>query len=143
MEFKHQPIMLNECIENLNIKKDGIYVDGTMGGAGHSSKIAEKLENGLLIGIDRDLEALEASKKRLKDYDNVKYVHGRHEDILEHLSALGIDRIDGVLLDLGISSYQIDEGARGFSYTKDAELDMRMDQTQERILLEVQFQKMQ
>ncbi len=131
MEFKHQPIMLNECIENLNIKKDGIYVDGTMGGAGHSSKIVEKLENGLLIGIDRDLEALEASKKRLKDYDNVKYVHGRHEDILEHLSALGIDRIDGVLLDLGISSYQIDEGARGFSYTKDAELDMRMDQTQE------------
>ncbi len=131
MEFKHQPIMLNECIENLNIKKDGIYVDGTMGGAGHSSKIAEKLESGLLIGIDRDLEALEASKKRLKDYDNVKYVHGRHEDILEHLSALGIDRIDGVLLDLGISSYQIDEGARGFSYTKDAELDMRMDQTQE------------
>ena len=131
MEFKHQPIMLNECIENLNIKKDGIYVDGTMGGAGHSSKIVEKLGNGLLIGIDRDLEALEASKKRLKDYDNVKYVHGRHEDILEHLSALGIDRIDGVLLDLGISSYQIDEGARGFSYTKDAELDMRMDQTQE------------
>ena len=131
MEFKHQPIMLNECIENLNIKKDGIYVDGTMGGAGHSSKIAEKLESGLLIGIDRDLEALEASKKRLKEYDNVKYVHGRHEDILEHLSALGIDRIDGVLLDLGISSYQIDEGARGFSYTKDAELDMRMDQTQE------------
>lgn len=131
MEFKHQPIMLNECIENLNIKKDGIYVDGTMGGAGHSSKIVEKLGNGLLIGIDRDLEALEASKKRLKDYDNVKYVHGRHEDILEHLSALGIDRIDGVLLDLGLSSYQIDEGARGFSYTKDAELDMRMDQTQE------------
>lgn len=131
MEFKHQPIMLNECIENLNIKKDGIYVDGTMGGAGHSSKIVEKLESGLLIGIDRDLEALEASKKRLKDYGNVKYVHGRHEDILEHLSALGIDRIDGVLLDLGISSYQIDEGARGFSYTKDAELDMRMDQTQE------------
>ena len=83
MEFKHQPIMLNECIENLNIKKDGIYVDGTMGGAGHSSKIVEKLGNGLLIGIDRDLEALEASKKRLKDYDNVKYVHGRHEDILE------------------------------------------------------------
>lgn len=131
MEFKHQPIMLNECIENLNIKKDGIYVDGTMGGAGHSSKIVEKLENGLLIGIDRDLEALEASKKRLKDYENVKYVHGRHEDILEHLSALGIDGIDGVLLDLGISSYQIDEGARGFSYTKDAKLDMRMDQTQE------------
>ena len=131
MEFKHEPIMLNECIENLNIKKDGIYVDGTMGGAGHSSKIVEKLEGGLLIGIDRDQEAIEASKKRLAKYNNVKYVHGRHEDIILHLQSLGIEKVDGVLLDLGISSYQIDEGARGFSYTKDAELDMRMDQSQE------------
>lgn len=130
MEFKHEPIMLNECIENLNIKKDGIYVDGTLGGAGHSSKIVEKLDGGLLVGIDRDEEAIEASKKRLATYTNVKYVHGRHEDIVEHLQGLGIDKIDGVLLDLGISSYQIDEGTRGFSYTKDAELDMRMDQTQ-------------
>ena len=130
MEFKHEPIMLNECIENLNIKKDGIYVDGTLGGAGHSSKIVEKLDGGLLVGIDRDEEAIEASKKRLAAYTNVKYVHGRHEDIVEHLQGLGIDQIDGVLLDLGISSYQIDEGTRGFSYTKDAELDMRMDQTQ-------------
>lgn len=130
MEFKHEPIMLNECIENLNIKKDGIYVDGTLGGAGHSSKIVEKLDGGLLVGIDRDEEAIEASKKRLVAYTNVKYVHGRHEDIVEHLQGLGIDKIDGVLLDLGISSYQIDEGTRGFSYTKDAELDMRMDQTQ-------------
>lgn len=130
MEFKHEPIMLNECIENLNIKKDGIYVDGTLGGAGHSSKIVEKLDGGLLVGIDRDEEAIEASKKRLAAYTNVKYVHGRHEDIVEHLQGLGIDKIDGVLLDLGISSYQIDEGTRGFSYTKDAELDMRMDQTQ-------------
>ncbi len=131
MEFKHEPIMLNECIENLNIKKDGIYVDGTMGGAGHSSKIVEKLDGGLLIGIDRDQEAIEASKKRLAKYNNVKYVHGRHEDIILHLQSLGIEKVDGVLLDLGISSYQIDEGARGFSYTKDAELDMRMDQSQE------------
>ncbi len=131
MEFKHEPIMLNECIENLNIKKDGIYVDGTMGGAGHSSKIVEKLDGGLLIGIDRDQEAIEASKKRLSKYNNVKYVHGRHEDIILHLQSLGIEKVDGVLLDLGISSYQIDEGARGFSYTKDAELDMRMDQSQE------------
>lgn len=131
MEFKHEPIMLNECIENLNIKKDGIYVDGTMGGAGHSSKIVEKLDGGLLIGIDRDQEAIEASKKRLAKYSNVKYVHGRHEDIISHLKSLGIEKIDGVLLDLGISSYQIDEGTRGFSYTKDAELDMRMDQSQE------------
>jgi 16S rRNA (cytosine1402-N4)-methyltransferase len=130
MEFKHEPIMLNECIENLNIKKDGIYVDGTLGGAGHSSKIVEKLDGGLLVGIDRDEEAIEASKKRLAAYTNVKYIHGRHEDIVEHLQGLGIDKIDGVLLDLGISSYQIDEGTRGFSYTKDAELDMRMDQTQ-------------
>lgn len=131
MEFKHEPIMLNECIENLNIKKDGIYVDGTMGGAGHSSKIVEKLDGGLLIGIDRDQEAIEASKKRLAKYSNVKYVHGRHEDIISHLKSLGIEKVDGVLLDLGISSYQIDEGTRGFSYTKDAELDMRMDQSQE------------
>ena len=130
MEFKHEPIMLNECIENLNIKRDGIYVDGTLGGAGHSSKIVEKLDGGLLVGIDRDEEAIEASKKRLAAYTNVKYLHGRHEDIVEHLQGLGIDKIDGVLLDLGISSYQIDEGTRGFSYTKDAELDMRMDQTQ-------------
>ena len=131
MEFKHEPIMLNECIENLNIKKDGIYVDGTMGGAGHSSKIVEKLDGGLLIGTDRDQEAIEASKKRLAKYSNVKYVHGRHEDIISHLKSLGIEKVDGVLLDLGISSYQIDEGTRGFSYTKDAELDMRMDQSQE------------
>ena len=131
MEFKHEPIMLNECIENLNIKKDGIYVDGTMGGAGHSSKIVEKLDGGLLIGIDRDQEAIEASKKRLAKYSNVKYVHGRHEDIISHLKSLGIEKVDGVLLDLGISSYQIDEGTRGFSYTKDAKLDMRMDQSQE------------
>lgn len=131
MEFKHEPIMLNECIENLNIKKDGIYVDGTMGGAGHSSKIVEKLDGGLLIGIDRDQEAIEASKKRLAKYSNVKYVHGRHEDIISHLKSFGIEKVDGVLLDLGISSYQIDEGTRGFSYTKDAELDMRMDQSQE------------
>ena len=97
MEFKHEPIMLNECIENLNIKKDGIYVDGTMGGAGHSSKIVEKLDGGLLIGIDRDQEAIEASKKRLAKYSNVKYVHGRHEDIISYLKSLGIEKVDGVL----------------------------------------------
>ncbi len=131
MEFKHEPIMLNECIENLNIKKDGIYVDGTIGGAGHSSKIIEKLDSGLLIGIDRDTDALKASGERLKKYSNVKLVHGKHEDIKSHVNSLGIEYVNGVLLDLGVSSYQIDEGARGFSYTKNAELDMRMDQTQE------------
>lgn len=130
MEFKHEPIMLNECIENLSIKKDGIYVDGTIGGAGHSSKIIEKIESGLLIGVDRDLEAIAASKKRLEKYENVKFVHGKHEDIKEHVNGLGIEQVDGILFDLGVSSYQIDEGARGFSYTKDAPLDMRMDQSE-------------
>ncbi|MBR3888591.1 MAG: 16S rRNA (cytosine(1402)-N(4))-methyltransferase RsmH [Clostridia bacterium] len=130
MEFKHEPIMLNECIENLSIKKDGIYVDGTIGGAGHSSRIIEKIESGLLIGVDRDLEAIAASKKRLEKYENVKFVHGKHEDIKEHVNGLGYEKVDGILLDLGVSSYQIDEGTRGFSYTKDAPLDMRMDQSE-------------
>lgn len=130
MEFKHEPIMLKECIDNLMIKEDGVYVDGTIGGAGHSSEIVKKLsDKGILIGIDRDNEALEASKKRLANFSNVYYVHGKHEDVAEHVSNLGFENIDGILLDLGISSYQIDEGSRGFSYTKDAVLDMRMDQT--------------
>lgn len=132
MEFKHIPIMLNECIENLNIKPDGIYVDGTLGGAGHSSEIVKRLStDGLLIGIDRDTEALEASKKRLSSYNNVKYVWGRHEEIKRHVNELGIEKVDGILLDLGVSSYQIDEASRGFSYTKNAELDMRMNKEQD------------
>lgn len=132
MEFKHIPIMLNECIENLNIKPNGIYVDGTLGGAGHSSEIVKRLSSdGLLIGIDRDTEALEASKKRLSSYNNVKYVWGRHEEIKRHVNELGIEKVDGILLDLGVSSYQIDEASRGFSYTKNAELDMRMNKEQD------------
>ena len=128
MEFKHEPIMLKECIENLKIKKDGVYVDGTIGGAGHASKIVENLgPQGLLIGIDRDTEALKASQERLKNFENVRYVHGKHEDITSHVHGLGIECVDGILLDLGVSSYQIDEASRGFSYTKDAPLDMRMD----------------
>ena len=130
MEFKHEPIMLNEVIENLNIKENGIYVDGTIGGAGHSSKIVERLKGGFLIGIDRDEEALEVSRKRLSGYQNVKYVHGRHEEIKTYVNELGIDKVDGILLDLGVSSYQVDEGSRGFSYTKDSLLDMRMDKEQ-------------
>ena len=132
MEFKHEPIMLEECIENLNIKPNGIYVDGTLGGAGHSSKILEKLSaEGILIGIDRDKEALAASRKRLEKYKNVRYVWGNHEQIKEHVEKLGIKKVDGILLDLGVSSYQIDEPTRGFSYTKDAKLDMRMNKEQE------------
>lgn len=131
MEFKHEPIMLQECLENLNIKPDGIYVDGTIGGAGHSSMIIEKLnENGILIGIDRDEEALNVSKERLSKYDNARFVWGRHEDIKQHIASLGYEKVDGILLDLGVSSYQIDEPTRGFSYTKDSMLDMRMDASQ-------------
>ncbi|MBQ9315020.1 MAG: 16S rRNA (cytosine(1402)-N(4))-methyltransferase RsmH [Clostridia bacterium] len=138
MEFKHEPIMLKECIENLNIKPNGIYVDGTIGGAGHSSEIVKKLsKEGLLIGIDRDTEALEASKKRLKEYENVKYVWGKHENIKKHINNFGIEKVDGILLDLGVSSYQIDEASRGFSYTKNAKLDMRMNKEQDLTAMEV------
>ncbi len=132
MEFKHIPVLLNETIEGLNIKPDGIYVDGTIGGAGHSSKIIEKLsDKGLLIGIDRDEEALKASQEKLKDYSNLKLVHGNHDNIKEVLENLNIDKVDGILLDLGVSSYQLDERERGFSYNSDNELDMRMDKSQE------------
>ena len=128
MEFKHIPVLLNDCIEGLNIKSDGIYVDGTLGGAGHSKEIVKRLSNnGILIGIDRDEEALNAAKNNLKEYNNIKYIHGNHDDIKEILNQLSIKEVDGILLDLGVSSYQLDEDSRGFSYIKNAELDMRMD----------------
>ncbi len=131
MEFLHKPVMLQECIKGLNIKEDGIYVDGTLGGAGHSNEIAKKLSSrGLLIGIDRDEEALEAAKKKLEKYSNIKYIHGNHDDIEELISKIGINKVDGILLDLGVSSYQLDERNRGFSYMGEADLDMRMDKTQ-------------
>ena len=131
MEFKHIPVMLNECINGLKIKPDGIYVDGTLGGAGHSIEIAKRLsDKGLLIGIDRDEEALSAASKKLADFKNVKYVHGNHDEIKEILKELQIEKVDGILLDLGVSSYQLDERNRGFSYMADAALDMRMDKTQ-------------
>ena len=132
MEFKHKPVLLQECIEGLKIKENGIYVDGTLGGAGHSSEIVKKLsKSGRLIGIDRDQEALKAAKEKLKDYTNVTYIHGNHDDIFELLQNEKIDKVDGILLDLGVSSYQLDERARGFSYMGDSILDMRMDKTQE------------
>ncbi len=132
MEFKHKPVLLQECIEGLNIKEDGTYVDGTLGGAGHSSQILKKISsNGMLIGIDRDKEALSAAKEKLKDYSNVTYIHGNHDDIKELLQNIGINQVDGILLDLGVSSYQLDERTRGFSYMGDSLLDMRMDKTQE------------
>ena len=138
MEFKHKPVLLDETIKGLNIKPNGIYVDGTLGGAGHSNHILKRLSSkGLLIGIDRDEEALSAAKERLKDFQNVKYVHGNHDEIEEILKELDIDKVDGILLDLGVSSYQLDQRERGFSYLGNNELDMRMDKSQELTAKEV------
>lgn len=132
MEFKHEPVLLNECIDGLDIKEEGIYVDGTLGGAGHSSHIVKKIsKKGTLIGIDRDKEALKAAKEKLSEYDNVIYIHGNHDDIDTILRDNNISKVDGILLDLGVSSYQLDERNRGFSYLGENELDMRMDKTQE------------
>ena len=123
-EFSHTPVMLNECIEALNIKNSGIYVDGTLGGAGHSVHIAEKC--GRLVGIDRDAEAIAAAGKRLEGR-NVTLVNDNYNNIDTILDSLGIEKIDGALLDLGVSSYQLDNPERGFSYRYDAPLDMRMN----------------
>ena len=132
LEFKHKPVLLEQKIEGLNIKKDGIYVDGTLGGAGHSKEIIKRLSNkGLLIGIDRDEDALKAAKENLKEFQNVKYIHGNHDEINEILNEVKIEQVDGILLDLGVSSYQLDERERGFSYLGNNQLDMRMDRTQE------------
>jgi 16S rRNA (cytosine1402-N4)-methyltransferase len=123
--------MLNECIEGLKIKSNGIYVDGTLGGAGHSKEIAKRLkEDGILIGIDRDEDALCAAKENLKEFQNVKFVKDNHDNIKQILEKLSIDKVDGILLDLGVSSYQLDERNRGFSYLGTNELDMRMDKSQ-------------
>ena len=117
MEFNHKSVMLEECIQGLNINPEGIYVDGTMGGAGHSKEIAKRISrNGLLIGIDRDQEAICVAKERLKEFENVKYVHDNHDNIKNILEDLEIQGVDGILLDLGVSSYQLDERNRGFSY---------------------------
>ncbi|MEG0306288.1 MAG: 16S rRNA (cytosine(1402)-N(4))-methyltransferase RsmH [Clostridium sp.] len=128
MEFKHYSVMLNECIDMLDIKEDGIYVDCTLGGAGHSSEILKKLSpRGRLIGIDQDQDALKAAKEKLKDFPNVTYVHNNFYNIKDILKELGIEKVDGILMDLGVSSYQLDQGERGFSYMKEAALDMRMN----------------
>ena len=127
-EFHHISVLLDECIEGLNIRPDGIYVDGTLGGAGHSSQIAARLTTGRLIGIDRDPVALKAAGERLAPFgDRVTLVHSNFCEIANVLDDLGIDGVDGVLLDLGVSSPQLDDGQRGFSYMVDAPLDMRMD----------------
>ena len=127
-EFSHFSVLLSECIENLDIKPDGIYVDGTAGGAGHSSKIAERLDGGLLIPIDQDEDAIKVISERLAQYgERVRIVRDNFSNIKSILNGLEIEKIDGLLLDLGVSSYQLDTAERGFSYMADAPLDMRMD----------------
>lgn len=132
MEFKHTPIMLKEVIDGLKINPDGIYVDCTIGGAGHSFEIAKKLRKGKLYGFDRDEEAIEASRKRLQKFeDNVVLTKMNYKDAPNSLRENGIEKVDGVLIDLGISSYQIDEGKRGFSFLHNGKLDMRMGQDED------------
>ena len=127
-EFYHVSVLLDECLDGLNIKPDGIYVDGTLGGAGHSSQIAKRLTTGRLIGIDRDPVALKAAGERLAAYaDRVTLVHSNFSQVDHVLDELGISGVDGILLDLGVSSPQLDEVSRGFSYMADAPLDMRMN----------------
>lgn len=128
MEFHHISVLLNECIDNLNIRPDGIYVDGTMGGGGHSLEIAKRLTTGRLICIDQDPNAHEAAGKRLAEYkDRITFVRDNFGNIANILDGLGIEKIDGMLLDIGVSSHQLDEAERGFSYQQDAPLDMRMN----------------
>lgn len=132
MEFNHVSVLLKETIDGLKIRQNGIYVDGTLGGGGHSLAIAEQLGEGLLLGFDQDIHAIDAAKERLKTYsDKVRIVHCNFEHIARRLEEFGIDRIDGLVLDLGVSSAQLDMGERGFSYRQDAPLDMRMDSRQE------------
>lgn len=129
MEFHHVSVLLDECIDNLNIKPDGVYVDCTMGGAGHSKEIIKRLsKDGLFIGFDQDINAINTAKERLSEYsDRVKFVHSNFQNLKNELEKIGVYKVDGVLADLGVSSHQLDEADRGFSYMQDAPLDMRMD----------------
>lgn len=132
MEFKHTSVLLQETIENLDIKPEGIYLDGTLGGGGHASEVAARLSGtGRLIGIDQDEEAIAAAKKRLLPYqDRVTLIRDNYVHAVEALPRIGVSQVDGIVLDLGVSSYQLDNAQRGFSYKYDAPLDMRMDQRQ-------------
>ncbi len=133
MEFKHYSVLLNEVLDNLNIKPEGIYVDGTLGGAGHSTQIVRRLaDGGRLIGIDQDEDAIKTATERLKPYENkVTIIRDNYENAVSRIKELGIDGVDGILLDLGVSSFQLDNEERGFSYRYDTPLDMRMDRRQE------------
>lgn len=139
MEFKHKSVLLDETIESLNIKPNGIYVDGTLGGGGHSYEIAKRLtDGGRLIGIDQDEDAIRAAKERLSEFaDRVTIVRDNYCNMPKVLDELGISKVDGILLDIGVSSYQLDEAERGFTYKQDAPLDMRMDQRQNKTAADV------
>ncbi len=134
MDFHHVSVLLNEVIDNLNIKPDGVYIDGTLGGGGHSLEIVKRLgEKGRLIGFDRDREAIAAATERLRDYsDKVTVIRSNFDRIKEASGTAGIKKADGIVLDLGVSSHQLDDPGRGFSYREDAPLDMRMDDRQEK-----------
>lgn len=129
MEFKHKSVLLNETIESLNVKPDGIYVDGTLGGGGHSYEICKRLgKKGRLIGIDQDADAIEAASSRLEEFkDKISLVHSNYNNIKSVVNDIGINKVDGIVLDLGVSSYQLDNPERGFTYREDVPLDMRMD----------------
>jgi len=147
MIFEHVPVLLDETIHALNIIEDGIYVDCTLGGAGHSHQIIKRLSSkGLLIGIDQDINAIEAAKNNLKIYNNAIFIHDNFSNIKAILSELKIDKVDGILMDLGVSSHQLDEADRGFSYMHEAPLDMRMDREKSfsayNVVNEYSFQKL-
>ena len=129
MEFSHFPVMLSECMEGLNIREDGIYVDGTAGGGGHSSEIAKRLTTGRLFSLDQDPDAVIAAGERLRPYPQAQVIKTNFKDMTDALLGVGIRKVDGVMLDLGVSSYQLDTAQRGFSYQQDAPLDMRMSQS--------------
>lgn len=129
-EFKHIPVMLNEVVDGLDIKENGIYVDCTIGGGGHSREILKRLKTGHLYGFDRDEKAIETCKERFKDNKNLTLIHANYKDAPEILQARGVTKIDGFLIDLGVSSYQIDTAERGFSFLHNGRLDMRMDRSQ-------------
>ena len=138
MEFVHFSVMLDECIENLNIKPDGIYIDGTLGGGGHSQQILNHLKGGKLLAFDKDQTAIDFCSQKLKNYaKNITFIHDDFKNFANHLKTLDIQKVDGILLDLGVSSYQIDTQERGFSYNLDAPLDMRMNTDQQKDAWEV------
>ena len=136
-EFKHYPVMLHECLDALNLKEDGIYLDCTVGGAGHSVEIAKRLTTGKLLCLDKDMEAIRASKERLKSFKNVMFFHCDFKEFQKAIEFYKLEKFDGILIDLGVSSHQIDSKERGFSYMQNARLDMRMDKEQDLSAFEV------